>query len=44
MAWLWCWSSKPTRPPVAARARQVGLLADAYDVTGSPPHAAPASR
>lgn len=35
MAWGWCISSKPARGPVAAQARQVRMLADAYGLTAS---------
>ncbi len=35
MAWGWCISYKPARGPVAAQARQVRLLADAYGLAAS---------
>ena len=32
MAWLWCVSSKPSRPPIEVQAAQVRLLIDAYEL------------
>ncbi len=32
MAWSWCISAKASRRPVEAQARQVGILASAYDI------------
>jgi Ser/Thr protein kinase RdoA (MazF antagonist) len=33
LAWAWCISSRPDRGPVAEQARQVRILADAYQLT-----------
>jgi thiamine kinase-like enzyme len=38
MAWSWCISAKASRQPVETQARQVGLLACAYEIDGVDRH------
>lgn len=38
MAWSWCISAKASRRPVETQARQVGILAFAYDIDGVDRH------